>query len=358
MQIIVAGLSMSMLPDFEGLAMFAKVAEERSFAAAARAMDVSVATVSRAVTRLEERLGGRLFNRTSRRLALTDFGHRLAERASRIYSEAEEAEDFARETSSKPRGLVKLAAPLSFGARWVAPMLPEFLRQYPDIAIDLHLTDAHTDLIGDGFDAALRIAVMEDSSLVARLIAPVSRFVVAAPAYIAQYGRPQHPNDLGAHRCLSYANRAKRDVWRFTHRKTGKECPIMPTGPLRGTSVEALLPTVLEGLAITELPEFIATQYFSAKALEPILIDWRLPEGGLYFVTPTARSRPAKVSALADFLIAKLTDAPWSAEAVMGWKPLQRRKKQSLLQASARDGDVTASPAALAPSSPRGFRLK
>jgi DNA-binding transcriptional LysR family regulator len=198
MKAIVAGLSMSKLPDFEGLAMFAKVAEEHSFAAAARAMGVSVATVSRAVTRLEERLGGRLFNRTSRRLGLTDYGHRLAERASRIYSEAEEAEDFARETSSKPRGLVKLAAPLSFGARWVAPILPAFFRHYPDVAIDLHLTDVHTDLIGDGFDAALRIAVMEDSSLAARLIVPVRRFLVAAPNYIARYGRPQHPHDLGA----------------------------------------------------------------------------------------------------------------------------------------------------------------
>src|SRR6266436_920780 len=107
---------MSKLPDFEGLA---KVAEERSFAAAARAMGVSVATVSRAVTRLEERLGGRLFNRTSRRLALTDYGHTLAERASKIFADAVEAEDFAREASSRPRGLVKLAAPLSFGARWV-----------------------------------------------------------------------------------------------------------------------------------------------------------------------------------------------------------------------------------------------
>jgi DNA-binding transcriptional LysR family regulator len=257
---------MPKLPDFEGLAMFAKVVEERSFARAAQAMGVSVATVSRAVTRLEERLGGRLFNRTSRRLALTDYGRTLAERASKIYAEAQEAEDFARETSSRPRGLVKLAAPLSFGARWVAPILPEFFRQYPDIAIDLHLTDAHTDLIGDGFDAALRIAVMEDSSLVARLIAPVCRFVVASPTYIARFGRPQHPNDLGAHRCLSYVNRAKRDVWHFTHRKTGEECRITPTGPLRGTSVEALLPTVLEGLAITELPEFIATQYFTTKA--------------------------------------------------------------------------------------------
>jgi DNA-binding transcriptional LysR family regulator len=313
-------MSMSKLPDFEGLAMFAKVAEERSFAAAARAMGVSVATVSRAVTRLEERLGGRLFNRTSRRLALTHYGHTLAERATKIYSEAEEVENFARETTSRPRGLVKLAAPLSFGARWVAPTLPEFFRRYPDIAVELHLTDAQTDLIGDGFDAALRIAVMEDSSLVARLIAPVRRFVVASPTYIARYGRPQHPHDLDSHQCLTYANRAKRDIWRFTHRKTGEECPTTPTGPLRGTSVEALLPTVLEGLAITELPEFVATQFFPEKQLEPILTDWRLPEGGLYFVTPTARARPAKVSALADFLITELADARWNAEAVTGWK--------------------------------------
>jgi DNA-binding transcriptional LysR family regulator len=319
---------MSKLPDFEGLAMFAKVAEERSFAAAAQAMGVSVATVSRAVTRLEERLGGRLFNRTSRRLALTDYGRTLAERASKIYADAEEVEDVARKASSRPRGLVKLAAPLSFGARWVAPMLPEFFRRFPDISVELHLTDAQTDLIGDGFDAALRIAVMEDSSLVARLIVPVRRFVVASPSYIARYGRPQHPRDLHAHQCLSYANRAKHDVWRFTHLKTGEECSITPKGQLRGTSVEALLPTVLEGLAITELPEFIAAQYFPEKQLEPILVDWSLPEGGLYFVTPTARSRPAKVSALADFVITELTNARWSAEAVMGWKSPARRRKR------------------------------
>src|SRR3984957_18256623 len=220
MKTTVAGSSMSKLPDFEGLAMFAKVAEEGSFAGAATPMGVSAATVSRAVPRLEERLGGRLFNRTSRRLALTDYGRTLAERAARIYAEAEEAEDFARETSSRPRGLVKLAAPLSFGARWVAPLLPEFFRTYPEISVDLHLTDAHADLIGEGFDAALRIATMEDSSLVARLIVPVRRFLVASPSYIARYGRPQHPRDLSAHQCLSYLNRAKRDVWRFTHRKS------------------------------------------------------------------------------------------------------------------------------------------
>jgi DNA-binding transcriptional LysR family regulator len=323
---IVAELMMSKLPDFEGIAMFAKVAEEGSFAAAAATMGVSVATVSRAVTRLEERLGGRLFNRTSRRLALTDYGHTLAERAAKIYADAEEAEDFARETSSRPRGLVKLAAPLSFGARWVAPLLPEFFRTYPEISVDLHLTDTHADLIGEGFDAALRIAIMEDSSLAARLIAPVRRFVVASPAYLSRYGRPQHPHDLGAHQCLTYANRSRRDVWRFTH-PGGEECTITPTGALRVTSVEALLPMLIAGLAIAELPEFVATQHFADKQLEPILTDWRLPEGGLYFVTPTARARPAKVSALADFFISRLAAAQWSAETLMGCKPAGHRIK-------------------------------
>src|SRR6201999_956910 len=149
----------------------------------------------------------RLFNRTSRRLALTDLGRALTEQASKIYADAEAAEDFGRNASSRPRGLVKLAAPLSFGARWVAPLMAEFFRRYPDIAVDLHLTDAQTDLIGDGFDAALRIAVMKDSSLVARQIVAVRRFVVAAPDYIARHGRPRHPRGLAAHRCLSYVNR-------------------------------------------------------------------------------------------------------------------------------------------------------
>jgi DNA-binding transcriptional LysR family regulator len=323
---IIAELAISKLPDFEGFAMFGKVAEEGSFAAAARAMGVSVATASRAVSRLEERLGGRLFNRTSRRLALTDYGRSLAERAARIYAEAEEAEDFARETSSRPRGLVKLAVPLSFGVRWVAPLLPEFFRIYPDISIDLYASDAQADLIGEGFDAALRIAVMEDSSLVARLIAPVRRFVVASPAYLSRYGRPQRPQDLGVHQCLSYVNRNRRDVWRFTHTKSDEECTVIPTGALRVTSVEALLPTVLAGLAITEIPEFVATQYFRERQLEPLLNDWRLPEGGLYFVTPTARARPAKINALIDFFTSRLATAEWRAAAVPEPKPSRRSR--------------------------------
>jgi DNA-binding transcriptional LysR family regulator len=304
-------MSMSRMPDFEGLAMFAKVAEERSFAAAARALGISVATVSRGVARLEERLGARLFNRTSRQLALTDFGLTLAERATRIYCEAEEVENAARELSSQPRGSIRLAVPMSFGLRWVAPILPAFFRQFPEVAIDLHLSDAVVDLVGDGFDAALRIAVLPDSSLVARKLCPVAPFIVASPAYLAKHGRPTHPRDLDGHHCLGYAYRPRGDIWRFSN-ATGEEETITPTGPLRVTNGDALIPTVLDGIGIAELPEFMASEYLANGRIEAILTDWTLPRGALYFVTPSARARPAKVEALADFLAERLSDPTWT----------------------------------------------
>jgi len=301
---------MSLLPDFEGLAMFAKVAEERSFAGAARTLGVSVATVSRAVARLEERLGARLLNRTSRQLALTEFGRTIADSALRIYREAEEAEGAAREMSARPRGLVRLAVPMSFGLRWVAPLMPAFFREYPDVAVDLHLSDATVDLVGQGFDAALRIAVLPDSSLVARRLCPVAQVVVASPEYLQTRGVPRHPSELADHPCLGYAYRARSDVWRFTN-AAGEEVVIKPEGPLRVTNSDALLPTVLAGLAIAEFPEFIAADHVRAGQLVPILEDWQLARGGLYFVTPSARTRPAKVEALSDFFIKHLSSPDW-----------------------------------------------
>jgi DNA-binding transcriptional LysR family regulator len=301
---------MSKLPDFEGLAMFAKVAEERSFAGAARAMGVSVATVSRAVSRLEERLGARLFNRTSRRLALTDFGHSLAERATRLYDEAEAAENAVREMSSRPRGLIRFAVPMSFGLRWVAPLLPDFFRLYPEISIDLHLSDAVVDLVGGGFDAALRVAVLPDSSLVARRLCGVSPVVLAAPSYLARHGEPRHPRELNGHHCLGYAYRRRQDIWHFTN-SAGEEESVTPSGPLRVTNADALVPMLLEGLAIAELPEFMADDHLADGRLTAILTDWSLPKGGLYFITPSARTRPAKVGVLADFLIDRLSEPLW-----------------------------------------------
>jgi DNA-binding transcriptional LysR family regulator len=297
---------MSKLPDFEGLALFAKVAEERSYARAARAAGVSVATVSRAVSRLEERLGGRLFNRTSRQLALTEFGLRVVAGAARSYREAEAAEDAARELSSQPRGKVRLAVPMSFGLRWVAPLLPELFRLYPEIAVDLHLSDATVDLVGEGFDAALRIAAMPDSSLVARRLRSITLMIVAAPTYIAQHGQPAHPDELRAEHCFGYAYRARQGVWRFADER-GEEATVVPDGLLQVTNVDALLPSLLAGIGVAELPDFIAAEYLANGSLLALLPGWSLPSGSLSFVTPSAQARPAKVEALAEFFATRLS---------------------------------------------------
>jgi DNA-binding transcriptional LysR family regulator len=301
---------MSKLPDFEGLAFFAKVVEEHSFAGAARALTTSVATVSRAVTRLEHRLGARLFNRTSRQLALTEFGKQLAEMATRILRDAEAAENAGREMSASPRGLLRLAVPMSFGLRWVAPLMPDFLAMFPEIAVDLHLSDEKVDLVAEGFDAALRIAVMPDSSLVARRLCQVSPLIVASPAYLARCGRPQAPGDLAAHDCLGYAWRARNDVWRFVN-DAGEEAVVTPAGRLRVTNADALIPTVMAGMGIAELPDFMAAEYLRDGRLEAILGRWTLPRGGLYFVLPSGRARAAKVEALGRFLVERLSDAAW-----------------------------------------------
>lgn len=300
-------MSISKIPDFEALALFAKVVEDKSFAGAARNLNISVATVSRAVSRLEDKLGGQLLNRTSRKISLTELGQRMAEHAQRILRDAEDAENLGRNLSKVPRGTINFAVPMSFGLREVAPLIPEFLKRYPDIRINLHLSDAAVDIIGQGFDAALRIAVLEDSSLIVKHIRPMHRYVLAAPSYLARYGRPHTPDDLRSHHCLGYAYRPRQDIWHFRH-PNGMEVSIKPTGPLSVTNVDAMLPTLLSGLAVAELPAFIADEYLADGRLEKLLGDWSLPQGSLSLVTPSLRARPAKIEALVDFFSEKLSN--------------------------------------------------
>jgi DNA-binding transcriptional LysR family regulator len=292
---------MAKLPDFEALAIFAKVVELRSFAGAAGELALSKATVSKAVGRLEERLGARLFNRTSRRLALTDAGQKLAERATRLLADGEAAENEALAQSSVPRGLVKLAVPMSFGVKEVGPILPEFLKIYPEVSIDLHLSDATVDLIGEGFDAGLRIARLPDSSLIARRLCAVPRYTVAAPSYLKKHGRPTHPMQLAQHQCFGYAYLSTPNMWHYTN-AAGEQASVRPGGPLRVNNGEAVMPALLAGLGITDLPEFIVGDAIASGAVEVILEDWKQPEGALHWVTPPGGPRPARVEVLAEFL--------------------------------------------------------
>ncbi len=290
-----------MLPDLEGLAIFAKVAELRSFAAAADDLGLSKPTISKAVGRLEERLGARLFNRTSRRLALTDAGRSLLERASRMLAEAEAAESEARAQSAVPRGLVRLAAPMSFGLREIAPALPDFFAECAEVSVDLHLSDDVVDLIGDGFDMALRIAALPDSSLLARRLCTVPRVLVAAPSYLKSRGEPKHPRDLQNHVCLGYAYLPAPDIWRFRN-KDGEEVSVRASGPLRANNADALMPALLAGYGLAVQPEFLVRDELAAKTLVAVMSDWSLPTIALHLVMPPGGPRPARVEALAEFL--------------------------------------------------------
>jgi DNA-binding transcriptional LysR family regulator len=297
---------MAKLPDLEGLAIFAKVVESRSFAAAAEALNLSNATVSKAVSRIETRLHTRLFNRTSRRLALTDAGRQIAGRAAHILAEGEAAEDEAMARSTAVRGLLRLAAPMSFGVLHLAPLLPAFLAQYPEVSVDLHLSDAMVDMIGDGFDAAIRIAILRrDSSLVARRLCDMPLYLLGAPAYIDAHGRPRHPLNLAEHRCIGYGHGSAAETWRFTHRN-GKSATVRPSGPLRVNNGDAMLPALVAGTGLGVLPHFIARDALADGRLEWLLPDWSLPSTSVNWITPPGGQPPRRVEVLGDFLAASL----------------------------------------------------
>ena len=306
---------MSRLPDLEALAIFAKVAETQSFSGAADQLALSKATVSKAISRLEQQLQTTLLHRTSRRFALTDAGRSLAARAGLMLAEAEGAVSEALDMSVTPRGLVRLAAPMSFGMAYVAPALPQFLATHPDVSIDLHLSDEVIDLVGGGFDCALRIAALSDSSLTARRLRPVNRMLVASPAYLAQRGRPTHPDDLNRHACLCYAYMPTPDMWRFSN-AAGEEVAVRPRGPLRANNSDALTASLCAGLGLFPQPDFIAWKDIADGRLETVMTDWRLPPIALHLVAPSSGPRPARVTALMDYLARTFSGPLWPGDTV------------------------------------------
>ena len=302
---------MAHLPDFEAWAIFAKVAELGSFSAAADELALSKATVSKAVSRLELRLATPLFHRSSRKLSLTESGRLARERAASLLAEGEAIEEAISERGAEPRGLVRLAAPMSFGIAHLKPILPLFRSAYPNVAIDLHLSDERVDLVEEGFDVALRIGRLDDSALKARTLFPVRLPLIGAPALFDRLGRPRHPRDLARYPAFIYTHVRTPGRWHFLHAREG-EVIVDVDGPIRTNNADVLIDALIAGVAIAPLPDFLAWRCLAEGTLEEVLPDWSGTRSALHLVTPPTPLRPARVRALIDFLAAAFLKPPWT----------------------------------------------
>jgi DNA-binding transcriptional LysR family regulator len=262
--------------------------------------------VSKAITRLETRLGVTLFHRTSRRIALTDSGAALVERAHALLADAVEAEECAREDVGIPRGTVRLAMPMSLGIAEVGPVVTAFLAAYPDISVEMHLSDALIDLVGEGYDIALRVGTLPDSSLRARKLRDVRRLIVASPDWVARHPGLRTPDDLRATDVFGYTNLPRHRQISLT-RQDGTDAAMAAEGRLRANNADAMLAAVEAGLGVAMVPDFIVAGALAAGRLVTILDDWLPTPIALHLVTPPGQLRPRRVEALIEFLAKSLS---------------------------------------------------
>ena len=287
---------------FTSMTIFVKVVEGNSFAAAARHFRLSPAMVSRHIQVLEERLGAQLLNRTTRRVSPTEIGQAYYQRCRQILADIEEADAAAGDLQAAPRGILKINAPHSFGVKHLAPVVADYLATYPGVSVELTLNDRYVDLIEEGFDLAVRIGRLQDSSLIARRLASVRMVLCAAPEYVKKYGAPQRPQELTGHNCLVYTYSATPGQWHFTG-PSGEEESVPVSGRLLANSGDVLKVAALKGEGIALEPTQIVGEELRSGQLVSLMPAFRPPEGAMYAVYPHSRHLSAKVRSFVDFLV-------------------------------------------------------
>ena len=300
------------MSPFDEIQAFVRVVDAGSITAAAAQLGVAKSAVSRRLRELEQRLDTRLLIRSTRRMSLTDAGRGYYERAVRILADLVEADAEATGAGRQLAGKLRLAAPLSFGLRHLAPAITEFACSHPDIEFDFDLNDRPVDLVGEGFDLALRIADLHDSGLIARRLSPIRHVICASPAYWEKYGRPDRPEDLLDHTALRYTNSPTLG-WEFTAPDGGAGEIRLPSH-LQANNGDFLRRAGMAGLGVALQPTFIVYEAIEAGELEPVLTDYRWRKLMAYAVYPANRYLPARVRAFIDFLATRFGDDPyWDA---------------------------------------------
>ncbi len=297
------------MDDLSALTIFARIAERQSFSAAARDLGLSKSAVSKKLAALENQLGARLINRTTRRLSLTEAGATFFERAQRILTELDEAKQAVTRLQTEPRGNLRINAPMSFGILHMAPAMADFMARYEDLSVTLDLNDRLVDLVDEGYDVAVRIAKMTPSTLIARKLAPARLAVCASPDYWRKHSMPTHPRDLEGHNCLFYTYLAAQDQWAFV----GPDGPfsVRVRGNLRANSGEALRAAAVAGSGVYFGPTFIVGDDLRAGRLTSALGDFIDPDLSIYAVYPHRQHVSAKVRVFVDFLVERFGANPY-----------------------------------------------
>ena len=295
---------------FEQIQTFVRVVEAGSLSAAADRLGIAKSAVSRRLAELESRLGVQLLNRTTRRIHLTDSGRQYYQRCLNILADLEDSEQQVSSVHTELRGNIRIAAPLSFGILHLAPVLNDFLKEHNELVLDLDLNDRLVNLMDEGVDLGIRIGQLDDSSLVARRLAPARRLLCASPEYLRIHGEPSHPEALKHHRGLSYSNISDAQLWQFT-RDDGSTISVRVPPRMRANNGDVLLQAAIDGLGILASTTFIAYKAIQQGRLKPILCNYELEPVGIYAIYPAQRHLPGRVRALIDYLVKRFGETPY-----------------------------------------------